>query len=245
MLTALQHFLAPRLNADDGAFVLDDTGFPKQGRRSVGVVRLYSGTLGKVGNCQVGVFLAYASTRGSALVDRALYLPEGRTDDRERCRAAGVPDEVAFQTKPAVALGLLRQARERDALQSAWVTADEAYGESPSFRDDLDAAGWWYVLEVPCTTRVFTAPAQTAVPAYTGRGRRPTQARLPPGESMPLPVRDLAATVTTWATLSVADGAQGPRTYQFWAQRLWECRDAVPGRASWLVLRRNLDGSEL
>jgi SRSO17 transposase len=245
VIDTLQSFLAARLNAADGVFVLDDTGFPKQGTKSVGVARQYSGTLGKVGNCQVGVFLGYASARGSALVDRALYLPACWTDDRERCQAAGVPDAVTFQTKPALGLALLRQARERGALQSPWVTADEAYGESPTFRDELDAAGYWYVLEVPCTTRVFTAPARTAVPAYSGHGRRPTQPRLLPGEPAPLAVRELATTVMTWQTLTVADGAQGPRTYQFWAQRVWECRDDVPGRACWLVLRCNLDGSEL
>lgn len=245
VLDALHTFLAPRLNADDGVFVLDDTGFPKQGTKSVGVARQYSGTLGKVGNCQVGVFLAYASSRGAALVDRALYLPARWTEDRGRCQAAGVPDTITFQTKPALGLTLLRQARTRGALKSPWVTADEAYGEVPSFRDALDAEGVWYVLEVPCTTRVFTAPAQAAVPAWSGRGRRPTQARLRPGEPGPVAVRDVAGQVTTWEMLTATAGAQGPRTYQFWAQRVWECRDDVPGRACWLVLRRNLDGSEL
>src|SRR5436309_15567097 len=106
----LQAFWAERLNAPDGAFVLDDTGFAKQGTRSVGVARQYSGTLGKVGNCQVGVFLGYASARGHALVDARLYLPEEWTDDPERCRAAGVPDDVGFATKPAVAVAVVRQA---------------------------------------------------------------------------------------------------------------------------------------
>jgi SRSO17 transposase len=245
VLAELHRFVAERLPADDGAYVLDDTGFAKQGNKSVGVARQYSGTLGKVGNCQVGVFLGYASARGAALVDRALYLPERWTTDRERCAAAGVPDDVTFQTKPELGLALLRRARARGALTSRWLTADEAYGQVPAFRDALDGDGWWYVLEVPCTTRVFAAPARAAVPARTGRGRPPTRTRLLDGEPGPSTVQVLAAAVTGWETLTVAEGAQGPRSYQFWAQRVWECRDDVPGRESWLVLRRNLDGSEL
>jgi SRSO17 transposase len=245
VLAELHRFLAERLQAEDGVCVLDDTGFPKQGTKSVGVARLYSGTLGKVGNCQVGVFLGYASRRGAALVDRALYLPERWTDDRERCTAAGVPDDVTFQTKPTLALALLQQFRQRGQLQSRWVTADEAYGQVPEFRDALDGDGCWYVLEVPCTTRVFAAPARAAVPPRTGRGRPPTRARLLAGEPGPSSVQALAEAITDWEALTVAEGAQGPRRYQFWAQRVWECREDVPGRESWLVLRRNLDGSEL
>src|SRR3954452_19242000 len=98
VLSALQPYLAPRLNPPDGVFILDESAFPKQGSRSAGVARQWCGTLGKTANCQVGVFLAYASGRGQALVDARLYLPEAWTADRERCRAAGIPDDVAFAT---------------------------------------------------------------------------------------------------------------------------------------------------
>jgi len=243
----LQAFLAERLNATDGAFVLDDTGFAKQGTRSVGVARQYSGTLGKVGNCQVGVFLGYASARGHALVDAALFLPREWTDAPARCAAAGVPAEVTYHAKPALGLALLRQARATGALQSRWVTADEGYGEVPSLRDALEADGWWYVLEVPRTTRVFTTAALTAVPPWSGRGRKPTRARLVDGAAPAQAVEALAAALpaTAWQTLTVAEGAQGPRTYQFAAQRGWESRDGLPGRPTWVVWRRNRDGSEV
>ena len=211
----------------------------------MGVARQYSGTLGKVGNCQVGVFLAYASSRGHALVDRSLFLPERWSDDRERCRAADVPDDVTHATKPALGLALLAAARRRGALRSAWVTGDAGYGEIPTFRAALDADGWLFVLEVPSTTRVFAQPAQAAVPTWSGRGRRPTRPRLVPGEPSALTVAAVAATASAWETLTVAEGAQGPRRYQFWRQRVWECQEGVPGVARWLLLRRNLDGSEL
>ena len=107
-----------------GVFVLDDTGFAKQGKKSVGVARQYSGTLGKVGNCQVGVFLAYVSARGHALVDKALYLPPAWTADRPRCRAAGVPEDVGYQSKAELGLALLRRARQAGHLTATWVTGD-------------------------------------------------------------------------------------------------------------------------
>jgi SRSO17 transposase len=244
VIDTVQELVALLLAAPDGVFILDDTGFPKQGRYSVGVQRQYSGTLGKVGNCQIGVFLGYASSRGLALIDRALFLPEKWSADRERCAAAGVPADVHHATKPTLGLALLTAARKRGQLQSQWVTADAGYGEVPAFRDAVDADGWRYVLEVPSTTRVFVQAAQAAVPAWSGRGRRPTRPRLVDGEPTAVTVAEAATTVPTWETLTVAEGAQGPRQYQFFRQRVWECREGVPGPERWLLLRRTLDGSE-
>jgi len=247
VLDALHAFLAPRLNDPDGVWIIDDTGFAKQGRKSVGVARQYSGTLGKVGNCQIGVGLTYASPQGHTLVDMRLYLPQAWTDDPARCRAAGVPEDVLYQSKAELGIAVLRAARTRGHLTARWVTADEGYGQVPSFRDTLDAEGYWYVVEVPCSTRVFVEEAVAAVPVWTGRGKKPTRARLLDGEPTPVAVTEVAAGVATaaWRIGTVADGAQGPRRYQFAVLRVWECRDGIPGRECWLVLRRNLDGSEL
>jgi SRSO17 transposase len=247
VIDRLQAYIGRRLNTPDGVFVLDDTGFPKQGKKSVGVARQYCGTLGKVGNCQVGVFLAYVSERGHALVDKRLYLPREWTDDAERRREAGVPPEIDYQTKAELGLEMLRQARTAGHLMGEWVTGDAGYGEIPTLRDALDAEGWKYVLEVPCTTPVFDQLAKTAVPAWSGRGPKPRLPRLIDGERGPQTVQavvtDLAA--AEWRPLTVAEGSQGPRTYQFVARRVWESRDGLPGRECWLVARRNLDGSEL
>ena len=242
----LQAYVADRLSAPDAVFVLDETGFPKQGTRSVGVARQYCGTLGKVGNCQVGVFLAYTSLLGTALVDHRLYLPERWATDRARCAAAGVPADVGFQTKAELGLAMLRQVRTRGHLGGRWLTADEAYGQVPSLRDALDAEGWRYVLEVPLATPVFTAAAATAVPAGSGRGRPPTKPRLVEGAPAAQPIAAVLAAVGDgdWQTLTVAEGAQGPRTYQFVGRRVRESREGLPGRACWLVLRRNPDGTE-
>jgi SRSO17 transposase len=247
VIERLQQYVGRRLNQPDGVLVLDDTGFAKQGKKSVGVARQYSGTLGKVGNCQVGVFLAYVSARGHALVDKALYLPPAWTDDRPRCRVAGVPEAVGYQSKADLGLALLRRARQAGHLTATWVTGDAGYGEIPTLRDTLDAEGWCYVLEVPSITPVFTQAAQVAVPTWSGRGRKPTQPQLLAGEPEPQTVQAVAAGLAPadWHTLTVAEGAQGPRIHQFAALRVWESRAGLPDRACWLVLRRDLDGSEV
>jgi SRSO17 transposase len=247
VIDQLQRYVGQRLLQAEGVWVLDDTGFAKQGKKSVGVARQYSGTLGKVGNCQVGVFLAYVSAQGHALVDKALYLPQAWTSDRQRCREAGIPADVVYQTKAELGLAMLRRARQAGHLRAQWVTADAGYGEVPTLRDTLHAEGWRYIVEVPCTTHVFTHAAQVAVPAWSGRGRQPSQPRLVAGEPSAQGVVAVAASLPTadWHALTVAEGAQGPRIHQFAALAVWESRDGLPGRASWLVLRRNLDGSEV
>lgn len=243
----LQEHVGHLLSSPEGVFVLDETGFPKKGEKSVGVARQYCGTLGKVGNCQLGVFLAYVSEQGHALIDKRLYLPKEWTDDSERCREAGVPEEVGYQSVAELGFSMLRQARAQGHLAGQWVTGDEAYGKVPTLRDDLDNESWLYVLEVPCTQPVFSQPAKTEVPAWSGRGPHPTKLRLIEGEPGPQTVKVVAAHLTDadWQLLTVAEGAQGPRTYLFAAQRVWESRDGLPGRECWLVLRRNPDGSEL
>ncbi len=236
VIARLQAFLGPRLNDPAGVWIVDDTGFAKQGCKSVGVARQYSGTLGKVGNCQIGVGLTYASPRGHTLVDMRLYLPQSWTADPARCAAAGVPKEVTYQAKPDLARAMLRAARKCGHLGATWVTADEGYGQVPSFRDTLDAEGWWYVVEVPSTTRVFVEEAVAAVPPWKGRGKKPTRPRLLAGEPAPVPVATVAAAVSpaAWYTETVADGAQGPRSY-----RLPSCgcgnvgTTSRAGRAGW------------
>jgi len=253
---ALQAYVAERLLPDDpqapedgtaadGVFTLDSTGFAKRGTRSAGVARQYSGTLGKVDNCQIGVFLGYATARGHALIDGQLWLPREWTDDPKRCRRAGIPEAVVaqgYQSQAALGLTLLRRARATGALVGRWVTADEAFGQVPTFRDALDAEGWWYVAEVPCTTPVFAAPPRTNRVRLTA-GEAPRTVTIQPAAQ---PVQAVAGALPAaqWMTIAVAEGAQGPRTHQFAALRVWESRDEVPGRACWLVLRRNLDGTE-
>jgi SRSO17 transposase len=253
VLAELHRFLADELLPQeagegtvlDGVFTLDATGFAKRGTQSAGVARQYSGTLGKVDNCQIGLFVGYATARGHALIDGQLWLPREWADDEARCRRAKVPDAViaaGYQSQVDVGLALLRRARAVGALIGRWVTADEAFGQVPAFRDALDDEGWWYVAEVPVTTPVFATPPTTHLVRLTPAGV-PRQVTVQPAAQ---PVRDLDAALPAerWTTVTVADGAQGPRRHRVAALRVAESREGVPGRACWLVLRRNPDGTE-
>ena len=139
VLDDVRQYVVDNLGDPDAVLVVDDTGFLKKGTRSAGVQRQYSGTAGRTENCQVGVFLAYATDRGRTLIDRRLYLPTSWTDDRERCRRAGIEDEVAFETKVAMAKAMVRRAIT-DKIPFRWVTADAAYGFSKGWRSELERA---------------------------------------------------------------------------------------------------------
>ena len=155
-----------------GVLVVDETGFVKKGARSAGVQRQYSGTAGRVENCQLGVFVAYASPKGRALVDRELYLPKSWTDDPGRCREAGVPDDVEFATKPELAQLMLGRALDA-GVPAAWVTADEAYGKDGKFRDWLEQRRIGYVVAVAATRPSAATPALPAPTSW--RRTRPTR----------------------------------------------------------------------
>lgn len=223
----LQQYLAARLNAPDGVFIVDESGFPKQGEKSVGVARQYCGTLGKIANCQMGVFVAYVGEHGRALVDKALYLPQAWVDNPPRCEEAGVPEQAqVYQTKPELAWQLVARAREWGHLQANWVAADDAYGQSPEFRDRLATAGFWYVLDVPSNTLTWTHPP------HQGWQRLEFEAR----------AAELSA--SDWHAITVGEGAQGERTYLFACEPVYDNRAQKPHGPLVALYRKNLDGSE-
>jgi SRSO17 transposase len=145
----VRDYVVEHLGDSDAALVVDDTGFLKKGMRSAGVQRQYSGTAGRTENCQIGVFLAYATGRRRTLIDRRLYLPTSWTEDRERCRRAGIDDTVVFATKVAMAKAMIRKAIA-DRIPFQWVTADAAYGYSKGWRFELEQADVFHVM---ATTR--------------------------------------------------------------------------------------------
>jgi SRSO17 transposase len=203
--------------------VVDETGFLKKGRASVGVQRQYSGTVGKVDNCQLGVFLAYASPQGRAMIDRELYLPERWTDDPARCRAARVPEQVEFRTKPQLAQLMLARTLAA-GVPASWVTADEVYGGSPALRCWLEDRGVWHVLAVKCTEPL----------AVSG-----------PEGPMRATAEQLAAAVpaTQWIACSAGHGAKGRRLYDW--TRVALGAPATAGMARWLLVRGSRRDGEL
>ena len=188
----LRAYVVEHLGEPGGVLIVDETGFLKEGTKSAGVARQYSGTAWRVENSQVGVFLAYRSARGAAFLDRALYLPKAWAEDAARREAAGIPEGVAFATKPAMARAMLRRAVAA-GVPARWVAADEVYGSDYKFRRAAEDAGLSYVVVVRSDQRV-------AAPGAHGRADAAAD-RLPPG---------------AWARHSCGDGSKGPRTYD-WA----------------------------
>ena len=240
----LQEYLGPRLGHPEAVWVLDGSDFPKQGVKSVGVARQYCGSLGKVANCQAGMFLAYVSLQGRALVDKRLYLPESWASDTDRCAAAGVPEESRnYRSKTKLALEMLARALERGHLKAGWVAGDDAFGMSPSFREGLAALGMRYVLDVPGGTTVWPLEPAWTSPEYQGIGR-PRKPRLKGGQRRTMVERSDELPEEAWREITVAEGSQGPRSYQFSAQRVRSTSKRKPGEIHWAVYRRNRDGSE-
>jgi SRSO17 transposase len=209
----LRAYVVEHLGEPDGVLIVDETGFLKKGRKSVGVQRQYSGTAGRRENCQIGVFLGYASAKGHTFLDRALYLPQDWVDDSERRQEAGVPEEMGFATKPELARQLLERAFVA-GVPAAWVTGDEIYGDSTDLRRWLEQNAHPYVFAVSCSSPIWHDGEQERADALVA--------------SLP---------AESWGTLSCGAGSQGERLYD------WACiqlpYERASGMAHWLLARRN------
>ncbi|WP_455566353.1 IS701 family transposase [Nonomuraea wenchangensis] len=211
----LRAYVVEQLGGPDGVLIVDETGFPKKGDQSAGVQRQHSGTAGRVENCQLGVFLAYVSAHGRALIDRELYLPKSWTSDPNRCARAGIPSTVEFATKPALARTMLARAFTA-GVPARWVTADEAYRQDSKFRRMIEQHRLGYVVAVP---------RNQSVGLGQGGDIR--------ADSLLADIPDQA-----WKRIPAGQGAKGPRWYDWAAGTLhWE---AEPGFTRWVLLRRSL-----
>ncbi len=238
------------LGAADGVLMVDGSDFPKQGVHSAGVKRQYCGELGKRANCQAGVFIGYASAQGYTVLDRRLYVPtEWLTDAAyaDRRRQCGLPSDLTFKTKPALAQEMLAAVVKSQALRCRWVVADEAFGGNPGFLDGVAGLGLWYFAEVPHTTRVWEARPATHVPPWRGRGPRPQRERLVAGAPEARTVLEAGAALPAeaWTRHTSKAGSQGPRVAECATLRAVAVRDALPGPDVWLVLRRHVETGEL
>jgi SRSO17 transposase len=238
----LQRMVGGLMGASNGVLVLDDTGFPKKGIWSAGVARQYSGTLGRVDNCQIGVFLGYATMHGHTLVDRRLYVPEkwfGSESEARRQRAS-LPEELSFRTKIELGAEMLEVARRRAHLRYQWVTGDAGYGDSHDLRQAVEEQGKWYCFEVSSDAEVWSCEPNWQVPEGDKLGR-PRTRKLPTADSpAAVTVAELTATLpeTEWVRHRVTEGAKGPREYEFVRVRVIEKRHKRPGSWGWMMVRR-------
>jgi len=249
ILRQLWREVASDLDDAEGVLILDGSDFPKQGLESVGVKRQYCGQLGKRANCHAGVFLAYASQRGYALLDRRLEMPEDWFTDAyaDRRVACGVPETVRFTTKPLLGWQMLEAVVSAGALSCRWVPCDEAFGSNTALRDKIAGLGLWYFAEVPHDTRVWRERPASAVPQWSGRGPKPKREQLAPDPPAPLEVQTIAAALPAeqWQQHVIQEGRQGPQIAEFAFRRVIAGRDGLPGPAVWLVLRRSLSDGAL
>lgn len=222
---------------DVEALVIDDTGFAKKGKHSVGVARQYSGTLGRIDNCQVATSLHLAGERGSACIGLRLYLPEEWANDRRRCRKAGVPDEVKYVPKWELALGLVDDALAA-GVGAGIVLADAGYGDTGAFRDGLRDRGLDYAVGVHHPTKVWPPGTHFAVPVKTAETGRPRSRLRPTTADTPTSIGELSKHLT-YRTVTWREGTRGKQSSRFAAVRIHTAHrhaaGAGPGPEEWLL----------
>jgi SRSO17 transposase len=230
--------VAPEIGVE--AWVLDDTGFPKDGKDSPGVKRQYSGTLGKIGNCQIGVSAHAVGAKGTVALGFALYLPEEWCADEERRRKAKIPAEVAFKTKPELGVELIERAVGWD-VEPAPVLGDQAYGDNTALRERLDAAGLQYVLSVGSETKVFAPGTSFAAPKRSPGGGRPPSRPRPDAEPQAIAALIAGLPPEQWQTVTFRDGPDKERTSSRFcfvrvrAANRAKKRTPWPPRQEWLI----------
>jgi SRSO17 transposase len=213
----LQAYVREHLADSEAVLIVDETGFLKKGEQSVGVQRQYSGTAGRIENCQIGVFLAYAAARGHTFLDRALYVPEEWAGNKQRRRAAGVPKEIRFATKPALARQMIERALA-NGVPARWVSGDSVYGNDGKLRLWLEEQHMAHVLGVSGNHFVWIGWKQQKVSTVA--------AQFLPQD---------------WSRLSAGQGSKGPRWYD-WAAV--ETNSLIEGWTRWLLVRRSVDNPQ-
>jgi SRSO17 transposase len=239
-----QRLVAETLGDPLGVVIVDGSGFPKQGPYSAGVAYQYCGHLGKLANCQEGVFAVYATRHGYTFLDARLYVPEPwfaveHQTLRERC---GMPDKLNFQTEPALALAMVTDMHTAGVVPFRWVACDEHYGQNTAFLDGIAALGKWYFAEVPSDTRFWLRTPAVQAPGRGPWGRPRIHPRLARNASPARELRDIAVDLprSAWKRYLIKEGSKGPMWAEFAFLRVTTVRNSLPGPRVWAVLRRRL-----
>ena len=242
---AHQSMLAQMIGRPDGMITADSCEFPKKGKESVGVARQYCGALGKVENCQSGVFVGYSSDSGYGLLNCQLYMPESwfSKEQQQRRKANLVPQKLVFKTKQQIAVGLIEQVMATGDFPTRWLGCDATFGTDIDFLNTLPS-DLYYFADIRCDTLVFTKKPRIGLPPYKGRGRRPSKLKVLAGQPKAKRVSDIAASKRlSWKSVIVAEGAKGPIVAKVARIQVYLARDGLPvGVRQWLFLRKNTDG---
>jgi SRSO17 transposase len=245
METQHQTLLADSLSSPEGMITVDSSEFPKKGKESVGVARQYCGAVGKVDNCQSGVFIGYSSSKGYGLLTSQLYMPQEWFSPAyaKRRKDTLVPSDLTFQTKPQIALALIKEIVEKNLLGTRWIGCDATFGSDPTFLASLPK-GLYYLANVRSNTQVFLKKPPIGLPLYSGRGRRPKRRKILTGQPQPKTVAQIAKSrKTLWQPMILAEGAKGPILADIACLRVLPAHEGLPQETSvWLLMRRTLDG---
>ena len=229
----------------NGAIHVDESAFPKSGKYSVGVSRQYCGRLGKIQNCQVGVFLGYTNKSYRTLIDESLYIPENWIEDQKRREKCGIPEEIEFKTKNQLALEMIFHARD-NGVTFAWVGMDSAYGRDSKLRNELDKEGLIFIADIPNDTKVWLTPPKTSIPVRKGnRGPNPKNEKVLDSEPKPIMVRELKDQLddSQWDRVFVRDTEREKLYSNIACIRVYPVVDKLPGDELWLIIRKN-DGEQ-
>lgn len=240
-----QNMVCAEMGDQDGVLTFDESGFTKKGEYSAGVARQYNGEIGKVDNCQNGVFAGYASPKGYTLVDKRLFIPENRFGDdyeekRIKCR---IPENITFKTKPELAAEMYRDIVRRDALPFRYVVADSIYGNSSEFTDAVESdTGKIYMVSAPCDTLFRLRPPVTKEYSYQHKGEMRSKRVLAENEKPPIKFEDFAKRLHScfWYKRTVSEGTKGPIEYEFTKRNITLSKDGLPDKNVWLVIKRTV-----
>ncbi len=236
-----QEELAPKIADDNGMYNIDSSENPKKGKDSAGVAHQYCGNLGKVANCQSGVFLGYASEKGYALLDQRLYIPKlwFEPEYAERREKTHFPEGIVFKTKLEIALELLKKAEENGSFRGRWVGIDSTFGQDHAFREIIGEK-YYYMASIRSNKLLWLKRPEVSLPSYKGRGPRPKKVKSHP---KPLTVAEIARDSSLcWEPTNLGEGAKGPIIAHVTRLRVIEPKDELPGDELWLFLRKNTDG---
>jgi SRSO17 transposase len=240
-----RNMVAEDLGEPNGALLFDESGFVKKGDESVGVAKQYCGSLGKVENCQVGVFAAYVSSQGYSFLDTRLFIPEKwfSTDYQERREKCELPENVTFKTKPQLAAEMLKDLYDSQSVPFKWVLADSIYGDNPEFIQAVEACeGVSYFVAVSSNTLCWLTTPLTRKRQYRYGGQLLEKTVLEVTEKKPIKLEELAKNIHDiyWYRRTVSEGTKGPIEYEFTKRRVILAHQGLPEKEVWLLIRRTL-----
>jgi SRSO17 transposase len=245
LLIKYHHNLNDDMGNCNGVLIFDESGFAKKGNDSAGVAKQYCGNLGKVENCQVGVFAAYASPTGYALLDKRLFIPEKWfTEDYETKRnKCNIPENIEFKTKPQLAVEMFHDLQEQNLLPYKYVLADSLYGNSPEFIEAIEEhEDLTYFVSIPSDTQCWLEKPITIKKEYKYKGKVQTKKTLEKGEKKSISFETLAKNINNyfWYRRKVSEGTKGPIEYEFMKRRVVISKNGLPQKTVWLIIKRTL-----